>query len=740
MEEKNESKSMTESYKNETMKFKEIVEPHTSIDNKEAMDNKEIMGNKEIVENKEIMENKASYGISTNRIFNEKGLDGEGFMKKEEKARPKFPKRAVITAGMPYGNKELHFGHIGGVFIHADVFARFLRDRIGKDNVIFVSGTDCYGSPILESFRKKQEETKNNETIEDYVYSNHKKQKEALDSYEISLNLYGTSALGLTGKIHQEVSDEIFNTLYENGYLEKLSTPQFYDPEFKVLLNGRQVVGQCPIQGCSSERGYADECSLGHQYMPSELINPKSTLSGKTPEVVDVTNWYFRLEDFSEELLQRVNYLRKNSNSRKYLLSAIEEFLKKPVIYVKKNQTELIDEVRDALPMHEIIDDNNKSSVTLVFENLGDRDKARDIFSSKGIYYRTGKTLVPFRLTGNIDWGVKAPEKEGLKELTFWVWPESLWAPISFTRAYLEEAKSSGSWEDWWCSKDAMVYQFIGEDNIYFYGIAEMAMFMALNKNGIKIVPEDGELVLPHLIANNHVLFMDKKASSSGNIKPPMAKELLQYYTPEQLRMHFLSFGLDSKSVSFMPKVYMENPGDEQDAVVKEGNLLTNVFNRIIRSCFYTSQKYYNSEIPSGKVSEPILKAAEETILEFERHMYNHAFHRLTYVLDTYIRDMNKYWVNNIRIADTTDNDELRRQVLIDTMHAVRTTTALLHPIAPSGCEMVREYLGAGEELWDWNRIFETLDQLWNDKHHKLKYLEPRVDFFKRHESQFEEK
>ena len=71
--------------------------------------------------------------------------------------RPTFPKRAVITAGMPYGNKNLHFGHVGGMFIHADIFARFLRDRIGKDNVIFLSGTDCYGSPILESYRRLQE-------------------------------------------------------------------------------------------------------------------------------------------------------------------------------------------------------------------------------------------------------------------------------------------------------------------------------------------------------------------------------------------------------------------------------------------------------------------------------------------------------------------------------------------------------------------------------------------------------
>ena len=90
---------------------------------------------------------------------------------------PTFPKRAIITAGMPYGNKNLHFGHVGGMFIHADIFARFLRDRIGKENVIFLSGTDCYGSPIMESYRKLQEEGYKG-TIEDYVHGNHKKQKE----------------------------------------------------------------------------------------------------------------------------------------------------------------------------------------------------------------------------------------------------------------------------------------------------------------------------------------------------------------------------------------------------------------------------------------------------------------------------------------------------------------------------------------------------------------------------------
>ena len=71
--------------------------------------------------------------------------------------RPSWPRRAIVTAGEPYGNKGLHFGHVGGVFVPADFFARFLRDRLGRENVIFTSGTDCYGSPIMESYRKLKE-------------------------------------------------------------------------------------------------------------------------------------------------------------------------------------------------------------------------------------------------------------------------------------------------------------------------------------------------------------------------------------------------------------------------------------------------------------------------------------------------------------------------------------------------------------------------------------------------------
>ena len=94
--------------------------------------------------------------------------------------RPKFSKRVVITSGMPYGNKSLHCGHVGGLFVHADTFARFMRDRLGRENVIFVSGTDCYGSPIMEGFRKLKETSNFEGSIEDYVKFNHDKQKNTL--------------------------------------------------------------------------------------------------------------------------------------------------------------------------------------------------------------------------------------------------------------------------------------------------------------------------------------------------------------------------------------------------------------------------------------------------------------------------------------------------------------------------------------------------------------------------------
>lgn len=656
--------------------------------------------------------------------------------------RPEFPKRAVITGGMPYGNKQLHFGHVGGVFVFADVYARFLRDRIGSENVIFVSGTDCYGSPIAESYRKLIEEQGGSGTIEDFVRKNHEAQKKTLEDYGISLDLFGASGLGRTAEVHNRVSDRFIRKLYENGHLQKITSAQFYDEKAGTYLNGRQVVGKCPVQGCQSEKGYADECDLGHQYMPKDLIDPKSTLTGETPVMRDAANWYFKLTDHYDILREYAADLRQRENVRQVVHKTISEFLEPPVIYIMNDYREKYEELKGSLEKHELVEEPKKTSFTIVFDNLTDREKSCEVLSAAGVRFRTGKTLVPFRLTGNIEWGVPAPVLEDEDPLTIWVWPESLWAPISFTQAYLEsKGESTEEWKKYWCSKDAQVYQFIGQDNIYFYGVAEMAMFMALQgKDNLSCSPAEGELQLPVLVANHHILFLDKKASSSGAVKPPMAAELLDYYTAEQLRMHFLSLGLGMRSVSFQPKPLNPNAKeDEGDPVVKEGFLLSNVFNRIIRTCFYDAQKYLDGKMPVGKVDDDILAESEKAVLEYERFMYKFEFHQVTYVLDSYIRKASKYMAKAKAEADKADDNELRKKWLVNVFHMIKTAAVLLHPIAPTGTEMVRDYLNIGEEMWNWDYIFDGMaDNILNgESSHEIKFLEPRVDFFKRHESQF---
>ena len=646
--------------------------------------------------------------------------------------RPKFPSRVVVTSGMPYGNKTLHCGHVGGPFVQADVFSRFLRDRLGRDNVIFVSGTDCYGSPIMEGYRKAQETTGFEGTIEDYVRHNHEIQKQTLKDFEVDLNFYGASGLEPARDIHRETSKEVFEGLKEAGMLKYISTLQFYDPIRETFLNGRQVVGKCPFENCQSEKAYADECDLGHQYMPKELVNPISTLSGVKPELREINNWYFSLEDCTDLLIDWTNYLEKNTITRQYVIKEIREFLKAPELYIKKDFEEDFNKISNKLPEYKIKEDNNKSSITVVFNKLTDREKACDILTENGIRYRTGKTLVPFRLTGNITWGVPVPNE---KDLTFWVWPESLWAPISFTKTYLKSiGKDDNEWKKWWCDKDSKVYQFMGEDNIYFYGPVQNAIWLCLQgKNPSLDIPE-GALTIPQMVSNKHLLFLNQKASSSSAVKPPMATELLDYYTAEQLRSHFLGLNLGNNAASFMPKAF--NPAakvNDVDPVLKEGNLLTNVYNKTLRTLCYTWQKYFNGVVPFGEVDNEIKINCMKSVIKYEKLMADTKLHMVSYELDTFIRNINKYWVANV----DESNLEKLKQTIINTLYMVKIAMVLLHPVAPKGTENLAEFLKVSKDVFSWDKIDEPIYAfVENPENYIPTFLEPRQDFFKKHPSQ----
>lgn len=403
------------------------------------------------------------------------------------------------------------------------------------------------------------------------------------------------------------------------------------------------------------------------------------------------------------------------------LIKTIKEFLRKPAIYVKKELLEEVQEIK-TMPAFTVTQEPQKASSALVFADLTHRDQAVSLLEEHKIRYRTGKTLVPFRLSGNVKWGIPVPEADGVAGLTFWVWPESLWAPISFTKAYLGDGIEGRQWEQWWKAEDAQAYQFIGEDNIYFYGIAELGLFHALNQG----------LRMPVIVPNHHLLFGKTKASSSGSVKPPKAMELLEQYTPEQLRIHFMNASLGEKSVSFEPKALLQQDG-AFDTILYEGNLVTNVFNRLVRSCFYTLQKHCNGVYPAGTVTEPVKARSDQVILEYERLISQFAFDKLFELLNLYLRDANKDWS---RRAKSEDPAEIR-QLLIDMFHIVRVAAALFHPIVPDGCEMIREYLHIDERLWDWQYIFEPL-RFFMAEDHTFRFLEPRVDFFKKHPMQLE--
>jgi len=666
---------------------------------------------------------------------------GEERLKRMIEFRPKFKKRAVVTAGMPYGNKLMHFGH-ASTMIHADMMARFLRDRIGKDNVVFVSGTDCYGSPIMESYRKLVESGKINCSMLEWVEKNHKEQFETTKKYELSYNFYGASAVGDAKEIHEQTSAEIFNKLYENNALSLLSTLQFYDEERKTFLNGRQVIGKCPFEGCKSEKAYADECDLGHQYMPSELINPVSSLSGTTPSLKPIGNWYFNLQDNVELLKDWLAYLEKNTSTRSYAIKEVREFLKKPEIYIKTEFKEDFENIKNELPDFSMQDENNKNSFTIVFEKLTDREKACEVLSKNNIRYRTGKTLVPFRLSGNIDWGVPVPEKENQKGLTFWVWPESLWAPISFTKTYLKKiGKDENEWKKYWCGSDSQVYQFIGEDNIYFYGPAQMAIWFNLQDGKPTVDIREGDLNIPIMVANKHSLFLGKKASSSSDVKPPMANDLLDYYTPEQLRFHMLSMNVGNNNASFMAKPFNPDAKPEEiDPVTKEGSLLTNVYNRALRTLFYTWQKDFDGIMPYGEVEESFVKDATLTILKVEKLMAEQKFHMVTYELDTLIRNLNKYLSKGIVAINSPEDKEAVKQVLINGLYMAKIAMVLLHPIAPSSTESLAKAFGVSEDIFSWEKIDAPIYEfIENPENHRPMFLEPKQDFFKKHPSQIEE-
>lgn len=194
-------------------------------------------------------------------------------------------KRYLLTAALPYANGPLHLGHLAGVYVPADIYYRYLKMK-GLD-VLFICGSDEHGVPI--TIKAKQERVSPQDIVDRY----HKLNKESFERFGISFDIYSRT----TSPVHYETASGFFSKLNnENKFIEK-TTEQYFDPEAGQFLADRYITGTCPH--CHSENAYGDQCeSCGTSLNPTDLINPRSAISGSTPELKDTKHWFLPLDQY----------------------------------------------------------------------------------------------------------------------------------------------------------------------------------------------------------------------------------------------------------------------------------------------------------------------------------------------------------------------------------------------------------------------------------------------------------
>ena len=196
-----------------------------------------------------------------------------------------MPKRYTITAALPYTNGPIHIGHLAGVYIPADIYTRYLRGQ-GKD-VAFICGSDEHGVAI--SLKAKKEGKTPQEIIDTYDHII----RDSFRKFGITFDNYSRTSR----KIHHETAQGFFKQLNEKKIFEEINSDQLYDPEAQQFLADRFVLGTCPI--CQNAEAYGDQCeSCGSSLSATELINPKSTISGAKPELKKTKHWYLPLNKY----------------------------------------------------------------------------------------------------------------------------------------------------------------------------------------------------------------------------------------------------------------------------------------------------------------------------------------------------------------------------------------------------------------------------------------------------------
>ncbi len=208
-------------------------------------------------------------------------------------------KRYTVTSALPYANGPLHIGHLAGVYVPADIYVRYLRSN--KKDVVFIGGSDEHGVPITIKAQKE------GVSPQDIVDRYHAIIKKSFEELGISFDIYSRTS----NKIHHETASEFFTTLYEKGEFIEQTSQHYYDEEQKQFLADRYITGTCPH--CANEKAYGDQCeNCGTSLNATDLINPKSALSGNKPVLKETKHWYLPLDKYEGWLREWILEGHKN--------------------------------------------------------------------------------------------------------------------------------------------------------------------------------------------------------------------------------------------------------------------------------------------------------------------------------------------------------------------------------------------------------------------------------------------
>lgn len=323
-------------------------------------------------------------------------------------------KRFTVTAALPYANGPVHIGHLAGAYLPADIYVRYLRSS-GRE-VIFICGTDEHGVAITLKARKE------GLTPQQVVDKYHAQIRDSFQQFGVSFDVFSRT----TNQAHHDTAGAFFRKFYDEGKLVEKETDQYFDPEAKQFLADRYIIGTCPK--CSFDKAYGDQCeSCGSSLSPSDLISPRSALSGTTPVLKPTKHWFLPLDQYQKQL-------------EHYVLENHKDW--KPNVY-------------------------GQCKSWLIGDGLQARSMTRDL-----------------------DWGVKVPV-EGAEGKVLYVWFDAPLGYITATKEWALEKGEPNAWKKYWLKEesegDTSVVCFIGKDNIVFHCLIFPALLMG---HGDFILPD----------------------------------------------------------------------------------------------------------------------------------------------------------------------------------------------------------------------------------------------------------